>query len=93
MLAVTTKVLHKAKNLTSYLIGQRFKNLRDKIRMRLFRFHLDRELQLPRVLQQIPVRTVYLFAEAKLPAESLFHGELMCCSGRHAVRALMSQIC
>ena len=77
MLAVTTKVLHKAKNLTNYLIGQRFKNLRDKIRMRLFRFYLDRELQLPRVLQQIPVRTVYLFAEQNYQPESLFHGELV----------------
>ena len=45
--------------------------------MRLFRFYLDRGLRLPRVLEQIPVRTVYLFAEKNYQPESLFHGELV----------------
>jgi FkbH-like protein len=77
VLEVTTKALCKAKNLTIYLVGQRLKNLRDEIRMRLFRFYLDRGLQLPRALQQIAVRTVYLFAEKNYQPESPFHGELV----------------
>jgi thioesterase domain-containing protein len=77
VLVVTTKALRKAKNLTTYLVGQRLKNLRDEIRMRLFRFYLDRGLQLPRALQQISVRTVYLFAEKNYQPESPFHGELV----------------
>ena len=63
LVMVATSALRKVKNLTSYLVGQRLKGLRDEIRMRLFRFYLDRGLQLPRALQQIPVRAVYLFAE------------------------------
>jgi thioesterase domain-containing protein len=74
---VITKALRKAKNLTAYLIGRRLKNVRDEIRMRLFRFYLDRGLRLPRVLQQIPVRTVYLFAEKNYQPESPFDGELV----------------
>jgi thioesterase domain-containing protein len=77
LLLVATKALRKAKNLTTYLVRERLKNLRDDIRMRLFRFYLDRGLQLPRVLQQIPVRTVYLFAEKHYQPETPFHGELV----------------
>ena len=45
--------------------------------MRLFRFCLDRGLQLPRALQKIPVRTVYLFAEKNYHPASRFQGELV----------------
>jgi FkbH-like protein len=77
VLAVAVKVLRKAKNLTVYCVGQQLKNLRDEIRMRLFRFCLDRGLQLPRALQKIPVRTVYLFAEKNYQPASVYHGELV----------------
>ena len=77
VLVVTAKVLQKAKNLTVYWVGQQLKNLRDEIRMRLFRLYLDRGLQLPQFLQKIPVRTVYLFAEKNYQPASLFHGELV----------------
>src|SRR5262249_37240893 len=49
---------------------------RDEIRMRLFRFYLDRGLQLPRHLQQIPVRAVYLFAEENYEPRGVFRGDL-----------------
>jgi thioesterase domain-containing protein len=75
-LMILTKAMRKAKNLTAYLVGERVKNLRDKITIRLLRFYLDRGLELPRALQQIPVRTVYLFAEKNYQPESPFHGEL-----------------
>ena len=77
VLVVVTNVLRKVKNLTAYCVGQHFKNLRDEIRMRLFRFYLDRGLQLPRPLQKIPVRTAYLFAEKSYRPASRFHGELV----------------
>ena len=45
--------------------------------MRLFGFYLDRRLRLPRTLQQIPVRTAYLFAEKNYRPESVFNGDLL----------------
>ena len=74
---VATKALRKVKNLAAYLVGQQLKSLRDEIRMRLFRFYLDRGLQLPRPLQQISVRAVYLFAEKNYQPKGPFRGELV----------------
>jgi FkbH-like protein len=77
-LFVMSKIaLRKAKNLATYLIGQRVKNLRDGITMRLFRFCVDRGLKVPRALEKIPVRTVYLYAEKNYQPESPYHGELL----------------
>jgi thioesterase domain-containing protein len=76
-LRVLAKVVWKAKNLTTYLVGQRLNELRDLVRMRLFRYHLDRGLRLPRALEQIPVRTLYLFAERDYRPSGQFDGELV----------------
>ena len=70
------RALRKAKNLITYLVGKNLKSFGDEIRMRLFRFYLDRGLQLPRALEYIPVRTVYLYAEKNYRPEGLFHGDL-----------------
>jgi FkbH-like protein len=77
VLLVFAKALRKAKNLMTYLVGRKLQNLWDEIRMRLFRFYLDRGLRLPRAVEQIPVRTVYLFAEKNYLPKSVFHGELL----------------
>ena len=77
VLAALTKALRKAKNLSTYLVGHQLKTLRDEIRMRLFRSYLDRGRSLPRALQQIPVRTVYLFAEKNYQPEGRFDGDLV----------------
>ena len=45
--------------------------------MRLFRSYLDRGRRLPRALEQIPVRTVYLFAEKNYQPNGPFDGELV----------------
>jgi FkbH-like protein len=74
---ILTKALGKTKNLTTYLVRQRFIELRDEIRMRLFRFYLSHGRHLPRSLEQIPVRTVYLFAEKTYEAGAPFDGELV----------------
>jgi FkbH-like protein len=77
VLLISAKALRKAKNLITYMVGQNLKKLRDELRMRLFRFYLDRGLRLPHAVEQIPVRIVYLFAEKNYQPESLFHGELV----------------
>ena len=77
VLPALTKALGKAKNLSTYLVRHRLKILRDQIRMRLFRSCLDRGWNLPRALQQIPVRTVYLFAERNYQPKGPFNGDLV----------------
>jgi FkbH-like protein len=83
VLAALTKALGKAKNLSTYLVRHRLKILRDEIRMRLFRFCLDRRWSLPRALQQIPVRTVYLFAEKNYQPKGPFNGDLVLFRATH----------
>ncbi len=74
--SISIKVARKVKNLTSYLVGQTLKEMGDRLRMRAFRFLLDGGRSVPRLLQQISVRTVYVFAEKDyLPSEH-FRGEL-----------------
>ena len=74
---VVKKVLSKARNLTTYLVGKRLKGWRDDVRMRRFRACLDRGRDLPRSLENIPVRTVYLFAEKSYRPDGLFGGNLV----------------
>ena len=83
LLAALTKGLGKAKNLSIYLVRHQLKILRDEIRMRLFRFCLDRGWSLPRALQQIPVRTVYLFAEQNYQPKGPFNGDLVLFRATH----------
>jgi FkbH-like protein len=75
--SVTRKALRKAKNLGKHLIGQQLKMSWDAIRLRLFRYYLARGYDLPRLLQQISVRTVYLFAEKNYRPSDSFNGELL----------------
>ena len=77
LLVMFMAALRKAKNLVAYLVGQRVRNLRDGITMRLFRFYMDQGFGLPRALEKIPVRTVYLFAEKSYRPETPYHGELL----------------
>ena len=76
-LSVATKALRKVKNLTAYLVGQRLKNMSDELQMRLFRPCVDRGRCLPRTLQRISVRTVYLFAEKGYRPNTCFSGRLV----------------
>ncbi len=45
--------------------------------MRLFRHYLDRQRQPPAFLDNLPVRTVYLFAEKSYRPTGVFDGELI----------------
>jgi thioesterase domain-containing protein len=75
--SIVTKGARKVKNLISYLAGEQLEKFRDRLRMRLYRFHLDRGWSLPRALERIPVRTVYLFAEQDYRPDGPFKGALV----------------
>ncbi len=60
---IAGKATRKVRNLATYLVRKRAGDLWANLRMRLFRHYLDRGLEPPRFLENIPVRTVYLFAE------------------------------
>ena len=77
VLTICAKVSRKVRNVTTYLVGSKLRAVVDEIRMRLFRFYLDRGMRLPGALEQIPVRTVYLFAEKCYQPESPFRGDLV----------------
>jgi thioesterase domain-containing protein len=83
IMAVLKKVVGKATNLTTYLVGQRFKEWRDDMWMRRFRSCLDRGRDLPQFLEGIPVRTVYLFAEKEYRPDGLFGGNLVLFRATH----------
>ena len=75
--SIATRAIRKARNLTTYLVGRRVTDLADDLRMRMFRAYLDRGWPLPRALEGIPVRTVYLFAEKHYRPENRFAGQLV----------------
>ena len=75
--AIAGKITKKAKNFSTYLVRKRAGDLWAKLRMRLFRYFLDRRLEPPRFLEHIPVRTVYLFAEKSYRPSGVFEGELI----------------
>ena len=77
LLSILARVLRKCRSLTIYLVKNRFETVRDEIRMRLFRYSLDHGLRVPRILEHIPVRTVYLFAEKCYRPECSFAGQLV----------------
>jgi thioesterase domain-containing protein len=74
---IARKALSKIKNLTLYTARQSLRKLRDEVRLRQFQYHLDRDMRLPRLLERIPVRTVYLFAERSYRPDGRFDGELV----------------
>ena len=74
---IVGKATKKAKSFSTYLVRKHAGDLWAKLRMRLFRYYLDRRLEPPRFLEHIPVRTVYLFAEKSYRPSGVFEGELI----------------
>jgi thioesterase domain-containing protein/acyl carrier protein len=74
---ILNQIRRKATNLVAYECQQRLTFVRDRSCMKLFRYCLDEQLPLPQFLQQIPVRTTYLFAEQEYLPESPFEGEVV----------------
>ncbi|MBV8488859.1 MAG: hypothetical protein JO161_11315 [Planctomycetaceae bacterium] len=75
-LVIASKATKKAKNLTAFLVQKHVTDLWANLRMRLFRYYLDRRLEPPRFLERIPVRTIYLFAEKSYRPTGVFEGKL-----------------
>jgi FkbH-like protein len=75
--SILIQAARKTRNIAVYEFRRRVENLTDSLRMRLFRFYLDRDFNLPRALQQISVRTVYLYAEKSYHPAGSFEGELV----------------
>ncbi len=67
----------KAGNLTRYVFQSRTEAVRNGVRMRLFRACRDLGLPAPRFLQDIPVRTAYLYARSSYRPKSPVDGELL----------------
>ncbi|WP_416674499.1 condensation domain-containing protein [Egbenema bharatensis] len=76
-LFVVNKVRQKVTNLIAYEVTSKVQILHKQMRLQLFRYYLDQGLPLPRLLQQIPVREVFMFAEQDYSPESCYDGELL----------------
>ena len=76
MTTILAKLSKKVRNTATYMIGDRLKRARDEVRMRMLRIHLDRGRPVPRLLEDLSVRTIYLFAERDYRPDGRFDGEL-----------------
>ncbi|MCS6812004.1 MAG: HAD-IIIC family phosphatase [Cyanobacteria bacterium] len=76
-LFILTKVWQKVTNLVQYEVTSRFKRLQQNLKMRLFRYCLDRNRPIPAWLAPISVRTAYNYAELDYRPLEPFDGELV----------------
>jgi thioesterase domain-containing protein/acyl carrier protein len=76
MFAVVATVLHKTKKLSTYTVARHLSLWRDEARMKVFQYFQNRGWRLPRALEHMPVRTVYLFAEKHYKPMILFDGDV-----------------
>jgi FkbH-like protein len=74
---IVTKVGRKVANTIAYEVQTRLKKGWNQVRMKLFRYWLDKEWSTPGWLQNIPVRTAYVFAEREYVPPSQFEGEVV----------------
>ena len=76
MTTILAKLSKKVRNTATYMIGDRLRRARDEVRMRMLRIHLDRGRPVPKLLEDLSVRTIYLFAERDYRPDGRFDGEL-----------------
>jgi FkbH-like protein len=81
--SILAQAVRKIRNSVAYELKRRVQNLRSAVQMRLFRLYLDRGFKLPPMLQQIPVRTAYLYAEKSYQPQGPFEGELVLFRAMH----------
>ena len=67
----------RLRNYVLYRISKAVGSLRDAVRLRLARIWLDRQRPPPRLLGQVPVRTMYLFAAHDYQPHRQLEGELV----------------
>ncbi len=74
---ILNQVRQKVTNLVSYEIQKRYKTLRDRVQLQLFRYCLDRQLPIPRWLKAIPVRTILVWAQAQYVPDTALQGDVL----------------
>jgi thioesterase domain-containing protein/acyl carrier protein len=73
---IVKTVSKKVSNTIAYELRTKIQNSWDNWKMRIFRYYRDQGLLPPKFLQNIPVRTVYLFAEKEYRIKELYKGEV-----------------
>lgn len=74
---ILNTISKKATNVIIYNVKTKIKNIKDRVRMDLFRYYLDRQMTLPKFLENISVRTTYLFAEKDYLPRDIYPGEVV----------------
>jgi thioesterase domain-containing protein/acyl carrier protein len=74
---ILNQVRKKVTNLVRYEIQKRYKALRDRVQLQLFRYCLDRQLPIPRWLKAIPVRTILVWAQAQYAPDTALQGDVL----------------
>ncbi len=67
----------KGRNTVRYEIGTRLTRQKNRARMQLFRFCLDRNLQIPEALRGIPVQVILRFAEREYVQREPYRGPVI----------------
>jgi amino acid adenylation domain-containing protein len=71
------KIQHKIANYTGYILRDKLTRLQKHVSLVLFRFCLDWGLPLPKVLQNIPMRSVLDYAKAEYVPQGKYRGRLI----------------
>jgi thioesterase domain-containing protein/acyl carrier protein len=74
---ILNQVRKKVTNLVSYEIQKRYKALRDRAQLQLFRYCLERQLSLPQWLTDIPVRTILVWAQEQYVPDTTLQGDVL----------------
>jgi amino acid adenylation domain-containing protein len=71
-------VLRKGFNLVSYEVSTKAKKYTNNLRIKLLRYCLDRQLTIPKFCQNIPLRSIYIYAESDYARDkpSIYQGQL-----------------
>lgn len=76
-LLILNRVRQKATNLIVYEAQKRYQTLHDQAQLKFFQYGLDRKWSLPRCLQNIPVRTILVWAQEDYVPDTVLQGEVL----------------
>jgi thioesterase domain-containing protein/acyl carrier protein len=74
---ILNQVNKKVTNVISYEIQKRYKTLRDRAQLQVFRYCLDRQLPFPYWLQVIPVRSMLVWAQEQYVPDTVLQGDVV----------------
>jgi amino acid adenylation domain-containing protein len=76
VLLILKKVSQKVRNVIAYEVQSKTEKVQNQIKMKLFRYCLDKGLPVPKSLQNIPVRIALKFAETEYIPQEIYPGEV-----------------